>query len=327
MHVLDAPMPKAAPGQVVIKVHDCGICGSDLHAVQLGNIRADSIIGHEFSGEIHEVGAGVVGFRTGERVASLPWITCGECESCARGEGYHCARRKVLGLGQLAGGCAEYVACGERSLLKLPANVSSREGALVEPLSVGLHGVNRSGVKPGMGCVVMGAGPIGLSAIIWCKAKGANPIVVSELAPGRADLAMKLGATEVVNPTIHKPGDRMRALTGRPPELVFECIGVKSTLSAAIDIVATHGRVVVIGVCQEPDSIVPVKCMMKEVAIDFVMGYTKGEFEETIEALATGKIDAEPMITDVIGVDEVPAMFDALRSPGTRAKVLVEFPR
>jgi threonine dehydrogenase-like Zn-dependent dehydrogenase len=98
-------------------------------------------------------------------------------------------------------------------------------------------------------------------------------------------------------------------------------------LSAAIDIVATHGRVVVIGVCQEPDSIVPVKCMMKEVAIDFVMGYTKGEFEETIEALATGKIDAEPMITDVIGVDEVPAMFDALRSPGTRAKVLVEFPR
>jgi (R,R)-butanediol dehydrogenase/meso-butanediol dehydrogenase/diacetyl reductase len=292
----------------------------------MGTLRPNSILGHEFCGEVHEVGAGVRGFEVGQRVASLPWITCGECEACARGEGYHCRRNRVLGLGQLPGGYAEYVMCGERSLLKLPENVSSREGALVEPLAVGLHGVNRARIQPGIGCVVMGAGPIGLAALTWCKAKGANPIIVSELAAGRADLALKLGATEIVNPTQQKPADRMRELTGKPPELVIECIGVKGTLGAAIDIAGTHGRVVVIGACLEPDTIVPMKCLMKEVSVEFAIGYTKAEFEETIEALANGKVNAKPLITDVIGLDEVPAMFDALRTPGNRAKVLLEFP-
>jgi (R,R)-butanediol dehydrogenase/meso-butanediol dehydrogenase/diacetyl reductase len=324
--VIDAPMPKAGQGEVVLKVHNCGICGSDLHAVQFGTLRPDCIMGHEFCGEIHEVGAGVRGFAVGERVASLPWITCGECEACGRGEGYHCRRNRVLGLGQLPGGYAEFVMCGERSLLKLPDNVSSREGALVEPLAVGLHGVNRANIKSGTGCVVMGAGPIGLAALIWCKAKGANPIIVSELAAGRADLALTLGATEIVNPTQQKPADRMRELTGHAPELVIECIGVKGTLGAAIDIAGTHSRVVVVGACMEPDTIVPMKCLMKEVSVEFAVGYTKAELEETIEALAGGKLNAQPLITDVISLDEVPAMFDALRTPGNRAKVMVEFP-
>jgi (R,R)-butanediol dehydrogenase/meso-butanediol dehydrogenase/diacetyl reductase len=146
--------------------------------------------------------------------------------------------------------------------------------------------------------------------------------------PGQVVLkvALKLGATEVVNPNQRKPSDRMRELTGRPPELVIECIGVKGTLGAAIDVAGTHGRVVVIGACLEPDTIVPMKCMAKEVSVDFAIGYTKAEFEETIDALASGKVKAKPMTTDVIGLDEVPAMFDALRKPGTRAKVLVEFP-
>jgi threonine dehydrogenase-like Zn-dependent dehydrogenase len=171
----------------------------------------------------------------------------------------------------------------------------------------------------------MGAGPIGLAALTWCKAKGADPIIVSELAAGRAELALKLGATEIVNPNERKPADRMRELTGRAPELVIECIGVKGTLAAAIDIAGTHGRVVVIGACLEPDTIMPMKCLMKEVSVEFAVGYTKAEFEETIESLASGKLNASPLITDVIGLDEVPAMFDTLRAPGTHAKVLVEF--
>ncbi len=326
VNIIDAAVPEAGPGEVVLKVHNCGICGSDLHAVQFGTLRPGSILGHEFCGEIHEVGSGVRGFEVGQRVASLPWITCGECEPCSRGEGYHCRRNRVLGLGQLPGAYAEFVMCGERSLLKLPDNVSSREGALVEPLAVGLHGVNRARIQSGKGCVVMGAGPIGLAALTWCKAKGANPIIVSELVAGRADLALKLGATEIVNPTQQKPADRMRELTGKAPELVIECIGVKGTLGAAIDIAGTHGRVVVVGACMEPDSIVPMKCLIKEVSIEFAVGYTKAEFEETIDALANGKVNAKPLITDVIGLDEVPAMFDALRAPGNRAKVLLEFP-
>ena len=326
MAVTDVPKPSAGPDEVVLKVHNCGICGSDLHAVQYGiGLPPGSVMGHEFSGEIAQIGAGVSGFRVGERVTSLPYITCGKCDACRRGAGYHCVDVRGLGLGRLPGAYAEYVLCGASNLLKLPDNVSSREGALVEPLSVGLHGVNRANKLEGEGVIVMGAGPIGLSALIWAKAKGASSIVVSELAPGRTELAMKLGATAVVNPRQQSPSEKIRELTGNPPAVVFECIGVKSTLDSAVSLAARGGQVVVMGVCMEPDQITPLQCIMKELSLDFVLGYTRPDFEEAIEAISSGRIDAKPLITDVISVDEVPAMFDALRQPGTRAKVMVEF--
>ena len=325
--VIEVPEPKAGPGEVVLKVHDCGICGSDLHAVQYGlGMPPDSVMGHEFCGEIVELGPQVSGYAIGERVTSLPYIGCNTCEQCLAGHRMHCENIRGLGLGQLPGAYAEYVMCGAQSLFKLPANVSSQLGALVEPLSVGLHGVNRSGLGPGASCVVMGAGPIGLSTLLWCKAKGATTVIVSELAPGRIELAHRLGATEVINPGAKDPAERMRELTGRGPDLVFECIGVKSTLESAIRMVSTLGRVVVLGVCMEPDQITPVRCIFKEVSLNFVLGYNDVEFQETIDALAAGKIDPRPMVTDVINVDQVPAMFQALRKPASRAKVIVEFP-
>ncbi|MGA6972966.1 MAG: alcohol dehydrogenase catalytic domain-containing protein [Candidatus Binatus sp.] len=327
MAVIELPSPVPGVGEVVLKVHNCGICGSDLHAVHYGiGMATDTVMGHEFCGEIHALGDGVDGYQLGDRVTALPYIACGECAWCERDDAMHCSKLRSLGLGQLPGAYAEFVACGAASLLKLPANVSSRAGALVEPLSVGLHGVNHSKIEPGMGVIVMGAGPIGLSTLIWAKAKGASAVVVSELAPGRTELAMKLGADAVVNPTVGDPAEAVRSITGRPPEIVFECIGVKSTLGAAIGMVGRHGHVVVIGVCMEGDSIFPLTCVMKEVQINFALAYTRAEFQETINALATGTIDATPMITDVIKVDQVPEMFSELKRPGTRAKVMVEFP-
>jgi 2-desacetyl-2-hydroxyethyl bacteriochlorophyllide A dehydrogenase len=327
MAVIDVPNPVAAAGEVVLKVHDCGICGSDLHAVQYGiGMPPNSVMGHEFCGEIFSLGPGVDGYRLGDRVTSLPYMACGECVWCKRDDAMHCSKHRSLGLGQLPGAYAEFVVCGAASLLKLPANVSSRAGALVEPLSVGLHGVNHSTIEPGTGVVVMGAGPIGLSTLIWARAKGASAVVVSELAPGRTELAMKLGASAVVNPTESDPADAVKSITGRPPEIVFECIGVKSTLGAAINMVGRHGQVVVIGVCLEADSIFPLSCVMKEVQINFALAYTRAEFQQTIDAISNGAIDPTPMITDVIDVDQVPDMFVALKRPGARAKVMVEFP-
>jgi 2-desacetyl-2-hydroxyethyl bacteriochlorophyllide A dehydrogenase len=326
MAVIDVPNPRAGAGEVVLKVHDCGICGSDLHAVQYGlGMPPDTVMGHEFCGEIFEIGAGVSGYKLGQRVTSLPYIACGECDACRLGDSMHCVKIRGLGLGQLPGAYAEYVACGAQSLLALPDNVSSREGALVEPLSVGLHGVNRAELRPGTGCVVMGAGPIGLATLLWCKARGARA-VVSELAEGRAEIARMLGADAIVSPSRDSAGEKVRELTGRSPEVVFECIGVKSTLDTAIHIAGLHGQVVVLGVCMEQDQVTPITCIMKELRIDFIVGYTRAEFQETIDALAAGRIDAKPMITDVVTVEQVPAMFEALRRPGSRAKVMVEFP-
>ena len=326
MAVVEVPQPVAGPGEVVLKVHDCGICGSDLHAVQYGfGMPPDSVMGHEFCGEIVELGPEVGGYAIGDRVTALPYIGCGTCEQCAAGAGMHCENIRGLGLGQLPGAYAEYVMCGAKSLFKLPDNVDSRLGALVEPLSVGLHGVNRSGLGPGAACVVMGAGPIGLATLLWSKAKGAATVLVSELAPGRSELARRLGATEVVNPAVKDPAERMRELTGRGPDLVFECIGVKSTLESAINIAATLGRVVVLGVCMERDEITPVRCVFKEVTLTFALGYNDAEFQATIDALALRRIDPRPMVTDVIGVEQVPEMFQTLRKPGGHAKVIVEF--
>ena len=327
MAVIDVPRPVAGRGEVVLKVHACGICGSDLHAVQYGfGMPPDSVMGHEFCGEIVEIGPQVGGYAIGDRVTSLPYIGCNTCEPCVAGKGMHCEGIRRPGTGAAPWRVCRYVMCGAKSLFKLPDNVDSRLGALVEPLSVGLHGVNRSGLGPGAACVVMGGEPIGLATLLWCKAKGAATVIVSELAPGRSELARRLGATEVVHFPIKDPAERIREITGRGPDLVFECIGVKSTLESAISMVATLGRVVVLGVCMEPDEITPVRCIFKEITVSFVLGYNDAEFQETINALSQGKIDPRPMWTDVIGVDQVPEMFAALRKPGGQAKVIVEFP-
>ena len=327
MAVIDAPKPRAAAGEVVIKVHACGICGSDLHAVQYGvGMQPDTIMGHEFCGEVHEVGAGVSDYRIGDRVAALPFAVCGTCDRCRRGMTIHCLNLQALGLGQLPGAYAEFVACGASTLFRLPDSINSRDGALVEPLAVGLHAVKRSGLGPGKTAIVMGAGPIGLAVLTWAKGKGAN-VVVSEIAEGRAALARKLGADAVVNPKESDPVVKVREITGHSPELIFECIGVKGTLANAIEMVGPRGQVVVVGVCMETDQLVPIICIMKEVSLDFVLGYDPVDFDETIEALASGRIKPQPMVTDIIAIDQVPEMFNALRQPGARAKVLVEFPR
>jgi (R,R)-butanediol dehydrogenase/meso-butanediol dehydrogenase/diacetyl reductase len=212
MQIIDAPEPTAGVGQVLLKVHDCGICGSDLHACQYGmGIPPGAIMGHEFCGEVYGIGSGVSGLKIGQRVVALPFAFCGECERCKAGLEIHCHKLQGLGLGQLPGAYAEFVTCPASSLFTLPDQVSSREGALVEPLSVGLHAINRSRLEPGMAVLVMGAGPIGLATLIWAKAKGAR-VVVSELAAGRGRLAHKLGADSVVNPMAQNPVGKIREL-------------------------------------------------------------------------------------------------------------------
>jgi 2-desacetyl-2-hydroxyethyl bacteriochlorophyllide A dehydrogenase len=336
--VEDVAKPAAGPGQVILKVHACGICGSDLHAAQYGFTKPGesgsnyalsaigNVMGHEFCGEIADIGPGVDGFRVGERVTSLPFLMCGECPACRRGEVLACQQFRIVGAGQTPGAYAEHVRCAASCLFKLPPQVNSRQGALIEPLSVSQGGVNRARLKPDSACVVMGAGPIGLGALLWCKARGVKTVVVSEPTPRRAELAATLGASAVVDPRKESPADKVRQLTGALPEVVFECVGAKSTLSSAIGLAGRGGQVVVLGYCMEPDQITPYECINKGLTIDFSAGYTPAEFGATIEALASGKIRAEPMITDVVSIDQLPAMFDTLHRPNNSAKVIIEFP-
>jgi threonine dehydrogenase-like Zn-dependent dehydrogenase len=324
MAVIDVPEPGAANGHVVVKVHDCGICGSDLRVCQYGyGVSPGSIMGHEFCGEIVEVGAGVRAFGHGDRVAVLPFVSCGSCGRCKRGLYLHCHNSKEMGFGQLPGGYAEYVACDENSLFKLPNNLSSRIGALIEPLSVGLHAVKRSGLRPAATVVVVGAGPIGLAILMWAKARGAI-VVASEVADGRCQLAYRLGADYVAKATQEHAGDKLRELTGRSPELIFECTGARGALAAAVSMAGPRAEVVVVGLCMDSDQIQPMTCILKEVNMIFVRGYDRVDFEQTLEAVAAGNIRPQPMITDIIELERVPQMFKALRIPGQQGKVMVE---
>jgi (R,R)-butanediol dehydrogenase/meso-butanediol dehydrogenase/diacetyl reductase len=233
---------------------------------------------------------------------------------------------RVIGSAETPGAYAEYVRCAAGNLLSLPAQIDFRHGALVEPLSVALGGVNRGRLRPDTPCLVMGAGPIGLGVLMWLKARGVKHLVVSEPSSSRAQLAHRIGVSAVMNPRERDPAQAVEELAGSPPAVVFECVGAKGTLAQATNFAAAGGQVVVIGYCMVPDEINPHQCINKNLSIDFSAGYTRADFETTIAALADGTIKPEPMVTDVVSLDEVPAMFERLHQPNGPAKVMIEMP-
>jgi (R,R)-butanediol dehydrogenase/meso-butanediol dehydrogenase/diacetyl reductase len=318
--VEEVPDPRPEPGQVVLRVAACGICGSDLHVHQAGFLPAGSIMGHEFAGEVVE-GAG--GLRTGERVCALPTLSCGRCERCREGLGVYCKTQRALGLGQAPGAYAEYVAVAAHEVVRLPDGVDAERGALVEPLAVGLHAVAVARVRPGETCLVVGAGPIGIAIALWARYCGAREVIVSERATGRRALAERLGATRVVDP---EREDLAAVLAGVAPDgadVVFEAVGARGLIQECVDRVRFRGRVVVAGVCITPDTIQPGLAVLKEASVHFVLAYERRDFERTVELLDRRELDPTVLITDRIGLDAVPHAFEALERPSAQGKVLV----
>jgi len=327
LRVETVPDPSPEADEILLRVRNCGICGSDLHAAKYGMpMPADAILGHEFSGEIAALGAGVRGWRVGERVVSLPYMACGTCPACARGDGILCPELRGIGLGQLPGAFAEFVRVHPASLLRIPPEIDFRSAALVEPLAVGLHGVRHARLAPESGCVILGAGPIGLVTLLWARDAGVAHVVVSELAAGRRALAARFGAAEVIDPASADPAAAVRARTGREPDVVFECCGVRGALNTAMTLAGVRARVVVLGVCLETDEILPLTGILKELELKFALGYSKAEFADALEALRARRFDVAPLVTDIVDLDLVPETFAALSAPTTQCKVLIEFP-
>ncbi len=321
---------KPEPGEVVLRTADCGICGTDLHLLRFPdafNAGPGTIMGHEFCGEVAEVMSGVDGWKPGDRAVALPTIACGDCEECAAGFDWRCRRGRSIGLTTTGapGAYAEYVRTSPHTLFRIPDGLSYRHAALTEPLAVGLHSVNRVRLQAGEPCLIMGAGPVGLFTLIWAKLRGAEPIVVSDPSPGRRDQAAALGAHAVVDPNAEDPAVRVRELTkGAWPEVVFDCVGTPPTLQEAMRLTARNGRVGVTGVCLQPYELQPMTAHGKELDVYYVFAYTHAEFEQALDALVRGAVPADALISDVIPLDDVPAMFQTLARPTTQVKVLVE---
>jgi (R,R)-butanediol dehydrogenase/meso-butanediol dehydrogenase/diacetyl reductase len=281
------------------------------------------ILGHEFAGEIAEVGRDAGDWRVGERVCALPLVGCGGCDACRRGAPQFCPGLGAVGLGGYTGAYAEYVAVDARETFRLPDALPPHEGALVEPLAVGLHAVHGAELRAGDDVLILGAGPVGLATALWARHAGAREIVVSDYVAARRALAERIGATATLDPAAGEVMPAFQRHTGRVPDVIFECIGVPGLIQQIFDMAPPESRVVIVGVCMTPDRIVPVTAVVKELSLRFVSYYRRGDFAYTLDMLRAGRIRPQPLITDVIDLDALPAAFEALRRPSTQCKVIV----
>lgn len=324
----DRQTPTANPGDLVLKVAYCGICGSDLHATEPSPFLLESgtVLGHEFSGTV--VRSEAEGFAPGDSVVALPLQECDDCRpsgtGCRDGLGILCPKNRIIGMSAaVPGAYAEYVRVPAHQAVKIPPGLDPRLAALTEPFAVGLHAVRAAGALLGCRVLVIGAGPIGLAVTLFARASGARAVVVSEPSPARRRQAETSGAT-AIDPAQESPAAACARIAGGPPDVIFECVGVRGVLRQAIDTAPLLGRIVVVGVCRQEDTILPRVAIRKELSIRFVLGYDRREFEMVLGMLADGRIQADHLITGVIGLDDLPATFEALRHPGPHAKVLID---
>jgi (R,R)-butanediol dehydrogenase/meso-butanediol dehydrogenase/diacetyl reductase len=319
------PDPVPGPGEVVIEVEACGVCGSDLHATDAGVFlqEAGTILGHEFSGRV--VASGDTAIRVGQRATAVPVNPCGHCRECREGYTMLCSENKITGLAKsVPGAYAQRIKVGAAQVVPLPDGVSWEEGAMVEPLAVGLHAVTKSDMPIGARVLIIGAGPIGLSVTAFSRLRGASTVVVSERAPARRDAATSFGASAVIDPTqVEDIGAAFAGIAGGPPDVIFDCVGAPGVIQTCINLSRARGTIVVVGVCMKEDTLVPISAILKELRLQFILGYVQEDFAKVLEFLEAGKINAKAMVTDRVTLNTLPDAFEGLRQPGNQIKLMI----
>jgi len=324
IEVADVPQPELEPDEVLIRVGYCGICGSDLEAFHTGMYEPGLIIGHEFSGTIAALGSEVAGWQISDRVVVSDALPCGECVPCRQGRLDACASLTMIGVTH-DGGMAEYTKIAARALQRLPDNVTLRRGALVEPLSVALHGVRRSRLKAGDDVLIMGAGPIGLLTLQCARLAGARKAIVSEVDPVRAALADRLGAAAVLNPTRDNLSVALADLTdGLGPEVIFICTGAPAPFREAVSLARKGGQIFVLGVCVEPVEMDFMTVVLSDLCFEGSLA-GRAEVPAAIDFIAQGRVEVDALISHEIMLADVVAQgFTPLSTPSSGAiKILV----
>jgi (R,R)-butanediol dehydrogenase/meso-butanediol dehydrogenase/diacetyl reductase len=317
VRVEDVPEPPApGPDEVKIKVHQTGICGSDLHEYVVGPIfipteelhpltgkKAPLILGHEFSGEVVEIGGGVKNVKVGDRVAPDAAQHCGECYMCKVNRYSLCEKLAFTGL-MADGAFAEYVNVPAYTCFKLLPELSNEAGALVEPIAVGIHAIRQGKVMEGDTIAVVGAGTIGLVTIQAARAAGAKKVFSIEVAKDRKEFAKELGAI-VLDPKETDVAAEIRDQTdGQGVDVAIECIGKAETVNTCIQCTKRGGKTVVVGIFEKPGEINYNDLVFQEKEVVGSLAYC-GEFDTAIALLADGRLKAEPLITGKIKLNEI----------------------
>lgn len=316
MEIRDTEMPEAGAKEVLVELEYVGICGSDVHYFHDGRcgdykVEGDFMLGHECAGTVVALGEGVEHLKVGDKVALEPGITCGQCEFCKTGRYNLCPDVQFLATPPVQGCYENYIAFPENMCFKLPDNISTKEGALVEPLSVGMHAANQGDVKLGDSVVILGAGCIGLVTLLACKAHGATDITVVDVIPKRLDYALKLGATRVINGREADAVGEVDKLTdGAGVDKVFETAGSPITIQQTPYMVKNGGTIVLVGIsAQEKIEYNFAKIMAKEARVESVFRY-RNIYPQAIAAIADGIIDVSGIVTHEFDFDDIQEAFD-----------------
>jgi threonine dehydrogenase-like Zn-dependent dehydrogenase len=339
--------PRPAEGQVLVKTLCCGICGTDLHAARYTqqfvdrsrrsggrwymDPTRDVVFGHEFCCEVVEHGPGTnKRLKPGALVCSIPLTIAG---NTVQGIGYS---------NDIAGGFAQYMPLAERLLLAVPNGLPPAQAALTEPIAVGWHAVQYARLTPDDVPLVIGCGPVGLAVIAGLAISNTHPIIAADFSPARRELALRMGADIVVDPAETSPyaswhdvatpagynGSRYAQLFGlgpkQRPAVIFECVGVPGVIQQIIEGAPPGARIVVVGVCMETDRFEPFFGIVKQINLQFVLGYSAEEFAASLHHIAEGKIDVTPLITGHVGLAGVKQAFAELASPEQHAKIIVD---
>ncbi|MBE5972713.1 MAG: NAD(P)-dependent alcohol dehydrogenase [Lachnoclostridium sp.] len=333
MVIKEIPVPEVGEKQVLVQLEYVGICGSDVHYYHHGNCGAykvnleeDYMLGHECAGTVVEVGPGVENLKVGDKVALEPGITCGQCEFCKSGRYNLCPDVVFLATPPVQGCYEEYIAFPENMCFKLPEHMSTKEGALIEPLSVGFHAANQGNVQTGDTVVILGAGCIGLVTLLACKARGAGKIIISDLVDARLEKAKELGADHVLNGKEADVLAEIAKLTdGKGADKVIETAGSPYTIAQTAHIVKRGGTVVLVGLAAvEEINYNFAQIMDKEAEIKSVFRY-RNIYPKAIAAVASGAIDVKGIVTHEYDLDHIQEAFtEAVNNKTDLVKLVIK---
>ena len=321
----EIPTPTAGPYQVVVKVHFCAVCGTDVHAFLYDVAPPGTVLGHEFAGDVVEVGSAVTKWKVGDRVIGGGGDPPAGQEPLTRTHPRYNYRMMGFPEGSIRG-YAEFVMMEEWQPILIPDGITDEEAAMCEPTAVAIHAVRNSDLKLGDSVGILGAGPIGLLTLQAANAAGASAVYVSEPAPERGRVALELGADAVINPLEQDLQTEIDALTeGRGPNIVFDCAGFPSTLDQAFNIVRHTGQVVLVAVPWEELPLRPVDWMAREISFKASWGSLPGDWHRAIRLMVSGKLNVKPLIGDVesIPLEGMQEAFEGLTKPSNQLQVVV----
>lgn len=322
VQIEDYAEPRPGPGEVLVAIRAVGICGSDIHgfAGTTGRRTPGTVMGHEAAGVVVALGGSVERPRPGSRVAIFPIRACGRCVACRRGEMQLCADRRVLGV-HVPGAYAEYLVVPARNCRRLRRTTAFTQGALAEPLAVGLHAAGLAGVGKGEAVAVLGAGGIGLCVLLACRLRGARPVYVTDIVAERLALAEALGAVPV-STRDSDPVERILKDTG-PLGSVVDAVGIAETLQQALALTAPGGRIVIVGLGSPRVELPLYDLITQERTLWGAYAYRAAEYARAVTLINRRRVDVTPLIGRTCTLDDLPDLFPRLQQGAITAPRVV----